>query len=161
MPSKLPGCPEYLSKGETSSRLAPEQNKEHKEYESLRKVLAESLETASAYENEQAISSIEDLYLKFKDKVPKAWNMVRTKNYVRFIQIVESELENKCPLVGGVVSINSELYMTFCYHNFEVKNIILENEKIKFPLLINILNLLDESLEKVLTYCAKKRKSFG
>ncbi|XP_030760392.1 zinc finger protein 813-like [Sitophilus oryzae] len=61
IPSKLPGCPEYLSK-QTTYREGPELKKQKEENALFQKAVAESVASASTYDAVHSLSTFNELY---------------------------------------------------------------------------------------------------
>ncbi|KAK9680526.1 hypothetical protein QE152_g39035 [Popillia japonica] len=67
VPSKLPGCPSYLSKPETSHRECPTAKRQRIECQNIQKVLAESIEMSEAYVTAKSFSTLDEAYKKILD----------------------------------------------------------------------------------------------
>jgi hypothetical protein len=80
--------------------------------------------------------------------------MTKSNGHVFFIHI----LENPHPFVESLVSINSKINMTWYYRNIEMKTVVTDNGKIKFPLLVDTVNVLEETLTKLLKFSSKKHE---
>lgn len=104
------------------------------------------------YEAEQALTSLEDIFNKFKNRSLPGWHITKTINYVCFIHVVESPL----PTVVGSASIDSNLNLTFNYHNVVINSIGIGKNKVGFPTVVNTVNKVEETLTKILDFFVKQ-----
>lgn len=151
IPCKLPGCPQYLSKDESVHREDPATRRLKNENKTLQKAIAESLVTSSAYAEENSLATLDEVYLKCAKKEFGDWILIKTiKKNISFIYMEETQQ----PSVQCVVFITEGLSLSVFYHNIEIKKI----DNLKFPLTVNNVNTLEETLKEIQQFILKKNE---
>lgn len=82
IPTKLPGCPAYLSRSDVHTRVSPQSKRSKMECRDLEKAIAESIKSSSAYDSAVSFAASAEAFTEVS--VPEGWIMAKGEKNLCF-----------------------------------------------------------------------------
>ena len=150
VPNKLPNNPhQYVSKSELSYPESPKQKRLKMEYVMIEQVIASSIESRKAVDEKNGFSTLEELYIKLKDRIDiQKWIISHKDKTVYFFYVEDTSYPNvKC-----CVRVSENFTVTLFYGSREVKVL----KKLKFPLVVSKIIEIEDILDQALISLEEK-----
>lgn len=141
IPTKLPGCPAYLSRSDVQTRVSPQSKRSKVECRDLEKAIAESIETCSAYNSAVSFATLAEAFTKVS--APKGWIKAKGERNLCFFYLDES---SEIPVVKIKVYVSEDLSVNVLFNNIKANKLACDDVDLIFPVRVTDINFLDKIL---------------
>ncbi|XP_049774363.1 uncharacterized protein LOC126162092 [Schistocerca cancellata] len=142
IPSKLPGCPSYLSSHQTAVREDPEIRRGRLENRALQIAIQESVDTHAKMIDAISFDSLEQMKTKLSEcEKHSDWVVINKSDSVRLVLLKH----NPYPRIFCHVVISSGLLLSVFNNDIEVKCI----GNMKFPMKVNNIQVVSDVLKNI------------
>lgn len=141
VPSKFPGCPDYLSKHH-ARREDPDSKRLRQEASAMERALAESIDSFRNEEEADRILSIKDLSDHLKNVKSAFWHVIEGNGHLTLVHIVETE----APWIKYSIVVKPDLTLTLHFAKTQVTRL---GSNLLIPRIANSKRGVVELLESV------------
>nr|XP_012225401.1 PREDICTED: uncharacterized protein LOC105673967 [Linepithema humile] len=143
VPSQLLNNPQYLTKSEAPHRESPEKKRLKMENFLIEQAITSSIESRKTFDEKNGFSTLEELYVKLKDRIDiHKWIISHKDTTIYFFHVEDTSYPNvKC-----CARVSENFTVTLFYGSREVKYL----KKLKFPLVVSNIIEIEDILDQAL-----------
>lgn len=130
-------------------RESPDSKKMRLDNIALKQAVAESMEIFNLHNQEQALTNLEDIMLKFRNKTLD-YSLIQTQHYALFMHIIEVPQ----PSIKFMVSVGEDMQVSIFVKDVEIKSMGTR----KFPTIVKTVNCLEQILSDVTHFFEKPQE---